>query len=173
VELHLHSPNTSSWCGTSLNTETALLLPYSLNIEWTMFKGNVITMVLGLSNNVLSSEDDVYEGVSKSFRTGRLLRELQMVQLSATMPRCIAILWLSLVSFAAITLCVASHRVFIFLIVYFTMTQSGNFWIHPRIVSREIQMWWMVWKEGVVTCSKVLTRLSQVETKIQEGSLSG
>jgi hypothetical protein len=36
-------------------------------------------------------------------------------------------------SFAAITLCVASQPVFIFDIVYFVMTQSGNFWLHPRI----------------------------------------
>jgi hypothetical protein len=49
-----------------------------------------------------------YEGVSKSFRTGRLERELQVVQFSATTCRCIAILWVSLVSFAAMTLCVAS-----------------------------------------------------------------
>jgi hypothetical protein len=34
----------------------------------------------------------IYEGVSKSFRTGRLERELQMVQLSATRCDCIAIL---------------------------------------------------------------------------------
>jgi hypothetical protein len=33
-----------------------------------------------------------YDGVSKSFRTGRLERELQMVQLSATRCSCIAIL---------------------------------------------------------------------------------
>jgi len=33
-----------------------------------------------------------YEGVSKSFRTGRLERELQMVQLSATVCNYIAIL---------------------------------------------------------------------------------
>jgi hypothetical protein len=33
-----------------------------------------------------------YEGVSKSFRTGRLDRELQLVQLSATRYSCIAIL---------------------------------------------------------------------------------
>jgi hypothetical protein len=33
-----------------------------------------------------------YEGVSKSFRTGRLERELQMVQLSAIRCSCIAIL---------------------------------------------------------------------------------
>jgi hypothetical protein len=53
------------------------------------------------------------KGVSKSFRTGRLERELQMVQTSATRCSCIAILWINLVSFAAITLCVASQQVFI------------------------------------------------------------
>jgi hypothetical protein len=40
-----------------------------------------------------------------------------MVQLSATRCSCIAILWVSLVSFAAITLCVASQQVFI-VVVY-------------------------------------------------------
>jgi hypothetical protein len=40
-----------------------------------------------------------YKGVSKSFRTGRLERQLQMVQLSATRCSCITILWVSLVSF--------------------------------------------------------------------------
>jgi hypothetical protein len=64
--------------------------------------------------------------------TDCLERELQMVQLSTTRCSCIAILWGSLVSSAAITLCVASQRVFI-VVVYFFMTQSGNFWIHPRI----------------------------------------
>jgi hypothetical protein len=39
------------------------------------------------------------------------------------------------VSFAAITLCVVSQRVFV--VVYFFMTQSGHFWIHPRIVGRK------------------------------------
>jgi hypothetical protein len=53
----------------------------------------------------------MYEGVSKSFRTGRLERELQMLQLSATRCNCIAILWVSLVTFAVINLCVASQRV--------------------------------------------------------------
>jgi hypothetical protein len=72
----------------------------------------------------------VHEGVSKSFRTGRLQRELQMLQLSAIVCNCIAILWVSLVSFAAITLCVASQRVFI--VVVSLSTQSGNFWIQPR-----------------------------------------
>jgi hypothetical protein len=37
--------------------------------------------------------------------------ELQMEQLSATRCSCITILWLSLVSFPAVTLCVASQRV--------------------------------------------------------------
>jgi hypothetical protein len=60
----------------------------------------------------------LYEGVSKSFRTGRLERELQMVQLSATRCGCIAILWVSLVSFAAITLCVASQRVFVVVVCF-------------------------------------------------------
>jgi hypothetical protein len=62
-----------------------------------------------------------YEGVSKSFRTGCLERELQIVEFSATMCSCIAILWISIASFAAITLCVASERVFIVFVVYFVI----------------------------------------------------
>jgi hypothetical protein len=51
-----------------------------------------------------------------------LERELQMVQFPATRSSCIAILWVSLVSFVAITLCVASQRVFIIVvIVYFVI----------------------------------------------------
>jgi hypothetical protein len=66
----------------------------------------------------------IYEGVSKSFRTGRRLeRELQRVQLSANGCSCIAILWVSLVSFAAITLCIAS-RGFIVIVISLS-TQSG------------------------------------------------
>jgi hypothetical protein len=72
-----------------------------------------------------------YEDVSKSFRTGRLERELPLVQLSATTCSCTGIFWVSLVSFAAINLCVSSQRVFM-VVVYFVMTQSGNFWIHLR-----------------------------------------
>jgi hypothetical protein len=36
------------------------------------------------------------------------------------------------VSFAAITICVASRRVFIVVVYFVIMTQSGNFWKHPR-----------------------------------------
>jgi hypothetical protein len=62
---------------------------------------------------------NIHEGVSKCFRTGRLERELQMVQLYATRCSCIAILWVSLVSFATITLCVASQWAFV--VVYFVI----------------------------------------------------
>jgi hypothetical protein len=86
---------------------------------------------------------EAYEGVSKSFRTGRLERELQMAQLSATRCSCVAILWVSLVSFAIITLCVASQRVFT-VAVYFGMTQSGNFWIHLHIM-RDKHTFLSVW----------------------------
>jgi hypothetical protein len=61
----------------------------------------------------------MYEGVSKSVRTGRLERELQMVQLSATRCSCMAILRVSLVSFAAITLRLVSQRVFVVVIFYY------------------------------------------------------
>jgi hypothetical protein len=62
-----------------------------------------------------------YESVSESFRTGRLEGELQVAQLSATSCSFIAILWVSLVSFAATTLCVASQYVFIVVVVYFVI----------------------------------------------------
>jgi hypothetical protein len=53
-----------------------------------------------------------------------------MVQLSATRCSCIAILWISLVSFAAITLCVAPQRVFIF--VYFFIDSVRKLLDTPR-----------------------------------------
>jgi hypothetical protein len=81
-----------------------------------------------------------YGGVSESFRTGRLERELQMVQLSATRFSCITILWVSLMSFATVTFCVASQRVFIVVSLYFVTTQSGNFWIYLRMFCT-IRIW--------------------------------
>jgi len=54
-----------------------------------------------------------YEGVSKSFRTGRLKRELKMVQLSATRCSCVAIFRVNLLSSVAISLCVDSQLMFI------------------------------------------------------------
>jgi hypothetical protein len=73
---------------------------------------------------------NVYEGVFRSFQTGHLERELQMVQFSATKCSCIAIPWVSLVSFTAIALCVASQWIIPKVSLHFVMTQSGNFWIH-------------------------------------------
>jgi hypothetical protein len=78
-----------------------------------------------------------------------------MVQLSATRCSYIAILWVSLVSFATIILCVASQRVFI---VISLSTQSGNFWIHPPTCCTEAlglvyvlsaSDWAMDWSTGV------------------------
>jgi len=66
-----------------------------------------------------------YEGVSSIFRTGRLERELQMVQFSATRCSCIAILIASLVNFVAIIHYVAFQPAFI--VVISLSTQSGNF----------------------------------------------
>jgi hypothetical protein len=74
----------------------------------------------GKKNSKVSNSEaavSVYEGVYKSFRTGRLERELQIVQFTATRCSCIAILCVSLVSFAATTLCVASQRVFVVVVV--------------------------------------------------------
>jgi hypothetical protein len=48
-------------------------------------------------------------------------RELKTVQLSATRRSYFAILWVSLVSFAAINFCVASQLVFIVVSVYFVI----------------------------------------------------
>jgi hypothetical protein len=46
---------------------------------------------------------------------------MQMVQLSATRCSYISILRVSLVSFASVTLCVASQRVFIVVNIYFVI----------------------------------------------------
>jgi hypothetical protein len=71
---------------------------------------------LGLPSDVAtiftySPPPRIDEGVIKIFRTGHLERELQMLQFFGTRCSCTAILWVSIVSFAAITLCVASERV--------------------------------------------------------------
>jgi hypothetical protein len=90
--------------------------------------------------------NNTYESKSRSFRIASLERELQIVQLSATRCSCIAILWVSLVSFAATTLYVASQREYIIIIIIIIIiilfislsTQSGNFWIHPRTCTQRM-----------------------------------
>jgi len=66
----------------------------------------------------------IRDTVSKSFRTGRLERELQILQLSATRCSCTSILWVSIESFAAITLCVACQRVFVVVVVVYYVINS-------------------------------------------------
>jgi hypothetical protein len=73
------------------------------------------------------TEFGIYGGLSKSFRTGHPERELQMIEISATRCSCVAILWVSLVSFAAITRCVAYERVFI-VSVYFFIDPVRKLW---------------------------------------------
>jgi hypothetical protein len=94
----------------------------------------------------------LYEGVSKNFRTGRLARELQMVQLFATSCNCIAILWVSLASFAVITLCVASQRVFIVVVVvvvvYFVIDSVLKLLVIPSYV---LTIWSISRKQCLVT----------------------
>jgi hypothetical protein len=78
-------------------------------------------------------------GVSKSFRTGRLERELQMVQLSATTCSCISILWVSIVSFAAIRLSVASQVV---LFVVFCCYCLIRYWLSPETFGYTLVIWY-------------------------------
>jgi hypothetical protein len=79
-----------------------------------------LSTVASVTNSFEPDCPYIYESLSKNFWTGLLERELQMVQPSATRCSCIAVLWVSLVSFAAITLCIVSQRVFI-VVVYFVI----------------------------------------------------
>jgi hypothetical protein len=82
-------PNTPSWRGAQLkkSTWTTLLLPFTPSRICSMVKVKVKSLCFTKHHAMKT-----YEGVIKSFRTGRLGRELQMVQLSATRCSCIAIL---------------------------------------------------------------------------------
>jgi hypothetical protein len=86
----------------------------------------IIIIILGANIDVAGMSHNLMlimltcGGLSKSFRTGRLERGLKVLQLSATRCSCIAILWVCLVSFVAISLCVSSQRVFI-VVVYFVI----------------------------------------------------
>jgi hypothetical protein len=96
-----------------------------LQIIWTYFlRWNFQFLIKLLTQHCI-------RGCIQKFPGWLLERELQIIQLSATRCSCI-ILWVSLVSFASINLCVASQRVFI--VVISLSTQSGNVWIHPRIL---------------------------------------
>jgi hypothetical protein len=102
------APTMTTWYGDSI-LESA---------EWSLTCGNENWIE---NKEPLSHIKVMYEGVTKSFRTGHLERELQMVQLSATRCSCIAILWVGLASFDATTLFVVAQRVFIVAVVYFVI----------------------------------------------------
>jgi hypothetical protein len=81
-----------------------------------------VDYVCRIENELVRAVWRYYEGVSKSFRTDRLERELQMVQLSATRCSYTAISRVSLVSFTTISICVASQGVFaVVVVVYFVI----------------------------------------------------
>jgi hypothetical protein len=62
-----------------------------------------------------------YKRIPYRNNASKIKRILQMVQLSATRCSFIAILWASLVNFAAITLCVASQRAIPKVSIYFVI----------------------------------------------------
>jgi len=43
-------------------------------------------------------------------------------------------------------LCYLSTNVYYIVVVYFVMTQSGNFWLHPRIYLVGLCAVWSSWK---------------------------
>jgi len=69
----------------------------------------------------------------QKFWAGRLERELQMVQLSAIRCSCIVILWISLVSFAAITLRVASQWLFVVCLFRYRLSPETFWYILVRL----------------------------------------
>jgi hypothetical protein len=74
-------------------------------------------------------------------KVSELERELQTVQLSATTYSCIAILWVSLGSFAAVTLCIASQRVIPKVSVYFVIDSVRKLLDTPSYIQA-----WKLWK---------------------------
>jgi hypothetical protein len=69
-----------------------------------------------------------------------------MVQLSATRYHCITILSVSLVSFVAITLCVASQQVFIVISIYFIINSVQKLLdtplcVHARAHTHTLPPW--------------------------------
>jgi hypothetical protein len=117
-----------------------------------------------------------HKSVSKSFRTGHLARELQMVKLSATRCSYIAVLWVSLVSFVAITFCVASQRVFIVVSIYFVIDSVRKLLDTPSYFFFSRPQWFKSWSSGL--CHHVMmydtnfleNRVAPVFRKRRQGS---
>jgi hypothetical protein len=102
------------------------------------FKVMIILLISTAANHIYVPLLALYVSLSKSFRTGRLEPELQTIQLSATRRSCIAILWVCLVSFAVITLFVASQRVFV--VVYFVIDSIRKLLDTPSCVPFSLQV---------------------------------
>jgi hypothetical protein len=81
-----------------------------------------------------------------------------MVYLSPTRCSFIAILWVSLVSFAAITFYVASQRVFI-VVFYFVMD-----WVRKLLVTPSYK-WTRAWKQSATNCFNVIKYPTWLATK--------
>jgi hypothetical protein len=116
-----------------------LKMPFCITVWqqlWTWVTHKMLTVCSGLSFHIVKTAEFTNLvilsslGLSKSFLTGHLEQELQMVQLSAPRCSCITILWVSLVSFATITLCVASQQVFFVVSIYFIIDSVQKL-IHP------------------------------------------
>jgi hypothetical protein len=111
----------SKWCSRPSSVDLRHLLLY----------------ILRHSSSFLGS----YEGVSKSFRTGRLERELQLITLGAVVSR---LLCQSSEFCRHNCLCCFSTSVYC---CYFVMAQSGYFWIHPHVVILRATQMTLVWIE--------------------------
>jgi hypothetical protein len=92
-----------NWCGWGRGRQRERIL---YKVRWFIFnRATPPPSPSTRGTDPLLPKPTTCESVSKSLRTGRLERELQMEKLSATTCSCIAILWVSLASFAAISLC--------------------------------------------------------------------
>jgi hypothetical protein len=119
-----------SFCIYETSSKASYFFLYDESVSW-KGQNEIVSLLNHYISNIMCTEvcqpyfwfkrkcERIYKGVSKSFWTGHLEWELQMVLLSATRCSCITILWVILVSFAIITPCVASQWVFI--VVYFVI----------------------------------------------------
>jgi hypothetical protein len=107
---------------------------------------------ISLESKYFVMKEPKFISISKSFRTGRLERELQMIQLSATRSSCISILWVGIVCFAAITpLCCFStsntkgKRIFSYRLSSETFGYTVLIYLWIYVIER-------IFSQAIVTC---------------------
>jgi len=105
-------------------------LPYRNLFFW--------TQSIAQNGFYLASKTVATRGCIQILQTGRLERELKMVQLSATRRSCIAILWVSLVSFAAITLWMQQQWIIPKVSVYFVIDSVRKILVTPLYIIQRI-----------------------------------